>query len=276
MPDLTHLPLFLLASAVLLLTPGPAVLYIIARSVDQGRRAGLVSVCSIEVGNFHARHRGHAWPSALLLSSALAFTIVKYLGAAYLIYLGLHKLLAREAIQPTISSQPQSLRRIFSQGVVVATLNPKTALFFVAFLPQFVDRSHGSIAGQMLVLGCIFVAMALMSDSMYALVAGTDSGDGLAPCTTFDRPWRLLPGSGRQVCPAGEADAVAVVDPDLATSEHVEHIGVVRMPRGDAGIEGVQLSLRQVAVVVVGPDDGAILRRQHRRALPIAVQLSTW
>jgi threonine/homoserine/homoserine lactone efflux protein len=165
--------LFLLASAVLLLTPGPAVLYIIARSVDQGRRAGLVSVCSIEVGNFMHVIAATLGLSALLLSSALAFTIVKYLGAAYLIYLGLHKLLAREAIQPTVSSQPQSLRRIFSQGVVVATLNPKTALFFVAFLPQFVDRSHGSIAGQMLVLGCIFVVMALISDSMYALVAGT-------------------------------------------------------------------------------------------------------
>jgi threonine/homoserine/homoserine lactone efflux protein len=173
MPDLTHLPLFLFASAVLLLTPGPAVLYIIARSVDQGRRAGLVSVCSIEVGNFMHVIAATLGLSALLLSSALAFTVVKYLGAAYLIYLGLHKLLAREAIQPTVSSQPQSLRRIFSQGVVVATLNPKTALFFVAFLPQFVDRSHGSIPGQMLVLGCIFVLMAMVSDSIYALVAGT-------------------------------------------------------------------------------------------------------
>jgi threonine/homoserine/homoserine lactone efflux protein len=173
MPDLAHLPLFILASAVLLLTPGPAVLYIIARSVDQGRRAGLVSVCAIEVGNFTHVIAATLGMSALVLSSALAFTIVKYLGAAYLVYLGLRKLFTGEAIQATSNSQPQSLRQVFSQGVVVATLNPKTALFFVAFLPQFVDPSQGIIAGQMFVLGCIFVMLAMMSDSMYALLAGT-------------------------------------------------------------------------------------------------------
>jgi threonine/homoserine/homoserine lactone efflux protein len=173
MPDLTHLPLFILASAVLLLTPGPAVLYIIARSVDQGRRAGLVSVCAIEVGNFTHVIAATLGMSALVLSSALAFTIVKYLGAAYLVYLGVRKLFTGEAIQATGNSQPQSLRQVFSQGVVVATLNPKTALFFVAFLPQFVDPSQGTIAGQMFVLGCIFVMLAMISDSMYALLAGT-------------------------------------------------------------------------------------------------------
>jgi threonine/homoserine/homoserine lactone efflux protein len=173
MLDLSHLPLFLLASAVLLLTPGPAVLYIIARSVDQGRRAGFVSVCGIEVGNFMHVIAATLGLSALLLSSALAFTIVKYLGAAYLIYLGLRKLFTREAIQAPSTHQPQSLWRIFSQGVVVAALNPKTALFFVAFLPQFVDPSQGAIAGQMMVLGCIFILMAVISDSIYALVAAT-------------------------------------------------------------------------------------------------------
>lgn len=173
MPDLTHLPLFILASTVLLLTPGPAVLYIIARSVDQGRRAGIVSVCAIELGNFMHVIAATLGLSALLLSSALAFSIVKYLGAAYLVYLGLRKLFTREAIQATHTSQPKSLRKTFSQGVVVATLNPKTALFFVAFLPQFVDPSQGTIAGQMLVLGCIFVMLAVISDSMYALLAGT-------------------------------------------------------------------------------------------------------
>ena len=173
MPDLTHLPLFILASAVLLLTPGPAVLYIIARSVDQGRRAGLVSVCAIEVGNFMHVIAATLGLSALLLSSALAFTIVKYLGAAYLVYLGLRILFTREAVQATGTSQPQTLHRVFSQGVVVATLNPKTALFFVAFLPQFVDPSQGAIAWQMLVLGCIFVALAVISDSLYALLAGS-------------------------------------------------------------------------------------------------------
>jgi len=173
MPDLAHLPLFVLASAVLLVTPGPAVLYILARSVDQGRRAGLVSVCAIEVGNFMHVIAATLGLSALLLSSALAFTIVKYLGAAYLVYLGLRKIFSRQEVQATVSSQPQSLSRIFSQGVLVATLNPKTALFFVAFLPQFVDPTQGTIALQMLVLGCLFVMMAVISDSIYALLAGT-------------------------------------------------------------------------------------------------------
>jgi threonine/homoserine/homoserine lactone efflux protein len=167
------LPLFILASGILILTPGPAVLYIIARSVDQGRRAGLVSVCAIEVGNFMHVLAATVGLSALLLSSALAFTIVKYLGAAYLVYLGLRKLLTGDTLQVAGDSRPQSLRRTFSQGVLVATLNPKTALFFVAFLPQFVDPSRGAIGGQMLFLGCIFVMLAVISDSMYALLAGT-------------------------------------------------------------------------------------------------------
>ena len=167
MPDITQLPLFIVASVVLLLTPGPAFLYIVARSVDQGRRAGLVSVCAIELGNFMHVIAATLGLSALLLSSAVAFTILKFLGAAYLIYLGLRKLLTRAEIPATVNGQPKSLRRTFSQGVMVATLNPKTALFFVAFLPQFVDLSRGSIAIQMLVLGCIFVSLAVISDSMY-------------------------------------------------------------------------------------------------------------
>jgi len=172
MLDLSKLPVFLFASLVLLLTPGPAVLYIIARSLDQGRLAGFVSVLSIEIGNSFHVIAATLGVSALLLSSAVAFTAVKYLGAAYLIYLGLRKLFSGDELQQTAAVKRQSLRRIFSQGVVVATLNPKTALFFLAFLPQFVDRSRGSVAGQMLVLGCVFVMMAIMSDGLYALLAG--------------------------------------------------------------------------------------------------------
>jgi threonine/homoserine/homoserine lactone efflux protein len=173
MPDFTHLPLFIIASAVLIITPGPAVLYIIGRSVDQGRRAGLVSVGAIEVGNFMHVIAATLGLSALLLSSALAFTIVRYLGAAYLVYLGLCKLFGGETAHVTQDRRPACLRRIFTQGVLVAVLNPKTALFFVAFLPQFVDPAQGAIAGQMLVLGCLFVLLAMISDSLYALLAGT-------------------------------------------------------------------------------------------------------
>ena len=133
MPNLSSLLLFIVASAVLIITPGPAVLYIIARSVDQGRRVGLVSVSAIELGNFMHVIAATLGLSALLLSSALAFTFVKYLGAAYLVYFGLRKLITREAAHVTRNSRPQSLRKVFTQGVLVATLNPKTALFFVAF-----------------------------------------------------------------------------------------------------------------------------------------------
>jgi threonine/homoserine/homoserine lactone efflux protein len=169
------LPLFLLASLALLLTPGPAVMYIIARSIDQGRPAGLVSVLSIEVGNFFHVLAATFGLSALLMSSALAFSVVKYLGAAYLIYLGLRKLFSREQAQAaeTAPAPRQSYRQIFSQGVLVAVLNPKTALFFLAFLPQFVDRAAGAVPLQMLTLGCIFVLMAIVSDGMYALLAGS-------------------------------------------------------------------------------------------------------
>jgi threonine/homoserine/homoserine lactone efflux protein len=189
--NLPNLPVFLVAALVLLLTPGPAVLYIVARSLDQGRRAGLVSVLSIEVGNSVHVLAAAMGLSALLLSSALAFSIVKYLGAAYLIYLGLRRLLARDAVQPGAGVQRQSLRRIFRQGVLVAVLNPKTALFFLAFLPQFVDPSQGSVTTQLLTLGCLFVLMAIVTDSLYALLAGT-AGHWLKDTRSFARAERYV------------------------------------------------------------------------------------
>lgn len=171
--NIDRLPLFIFASIVLLLTPGPAVLYIIARSIDQGRAAGLVSVLSIEVGNFSHALAAAVGLSALLFSSATAFSVVKYLGAAYLVYLGVRKLFSNSTNMQETQVEPQSLRRIFSQGVTVAILNPKTALFFLAFLPQFVDRSKGQVGLQLLSLGCLFVAMAIVSDGMYALLASS-------------------------------------------------------------------------------------------------------
>ena len=173
MLDLPGLPVFVGAALIRLVTPGPAVLYIIARSVDQGRRAGLVSVLSIETGNFFHVLAAALGLSAILLSSALAFTVVKYLGAAYLVYLGLRRLLTRGQAHPAAIVPRQSLRRIYSQGVLVAILNPKTALFFLAFLPQFVDASRGPVTVQLLMLGCLFVLMAVVTDGLYALLAGS-------------------------------------------------------------------------------------------------------
>ena len=171
--SLPNLPIFLLAALILLLTPGPAVLYIVARSLDQGRLAGFVSVLSIEVGNFVHVLAATAGLSAILVSSAAVFSIVKILGAVYLVYLGLRRILARESIFQPDRVQSQSLWSVFRQGVVVAILNPKTAIFFFAFLPQFVDASKDSIPLQLLTLGCIFVLMAIITDSSYALMAGT-------------------------------------------------------------------------------------------------------
>lgn len=191
---LSNLPLFLLAALILLLTPGPAVLYIVARSMDQGRLAGFVSVLSIEVGNFVHVLAATLGLSAILVSSALAFSIVKYLGAAYLIYLGVRRLLSREPEDQTAGLQRQSLKRIFRQGVLVAVLNPKTALFFFAFLPQFVDPSKGAFAPQLLILGCIFVLMAIVTDGLYALLAGS-VGQWLKGSRSFLQMGRYLVGT---------------------------------------------------------------------------------
>jgi threonine/homoserine/homoserine lactone efflux protein len=192
--ELPNLPVFLLAALILLLTPGPAVLYIIARSMDQGRLAGFVSVISIEVGNSFHVLAATLGLSAILLSSALAFTIIKYLGAAYLIYLGIRRLLTRDHDREIAILKQERLRRIFSQGVLVATLNPKTALFFLAFLPQFVDPSAGSVTLQLLTLGGLFVMMAIVTDGIYALLAST-AGGWLKRNRSFLRAERYVVGS---------------------------------------------------------------------------------
>jgi threonine/homoserine/homoserine lactone efflux protein len=165
--------LFIPAALALLLMPGPAVLYIVARSMEQGRKAGLVSVAAIETGNLFHAVAAALGLSAILLSSALAFDVVKYLGAAYLIYLGIRKLTTRDEAEQAQNGERKSMGRIYSQGVVVAVLNPKTALFFFAFLPQFVDAARGAVGLQFLLLGLIFVGIAIVTDSVYALAAGT-------------------------------------------------------------------------------------------------------
>jgi threonine/homoserine/homoserine lactone efflux protein len=172
----SQLYLFIIAALVLLLIPGPAVLYITARSASQGRLAGLVSVLAIETANFTQAVAAALGLSAILLSSALAFDIVKYLGAAYLIYLGLRKLLGRDEAVGNEAMPAQTLSRIYWQGFAVNILNPKTAFFFLAFLPQFVSPERGNVTAQTLLLGAIFVGMAIITDSMYALLANSLAG----------------------------------------------------------------------------------------------------
>lgn len=189
----SSLPLFLTASLALLLVPGPAVLYIVARGIDQGRRAGLVSVLGIEVANSIHVVAAALGLSTVLMSSALAFDVVKYLGAAYLIYLGIRKLTSRDEDHAVSAGAPDSLGRIFRQGVIVNVLNPKVALFFFAFLPQFVDTARGSVAAQILALGLIFVAMGIVTDSGYALLSGA-LGRWLRGNLRFLRAQRLFAG----------------------------------------------------------------------------------
>ena len=173
MIEFSQLYLFLGASLALLLVPGPAVLYITARSANQGRLAGLVSVLAIETANFLQAVAATLGLSAILLSSALAFDMVKYLGAAYLLYLGVRKLLVSEEETTNGEVRAESLKRIYWQGFAINLLNPKTALFFFAFLPQFVDPAKGNVTSQTLFLGALFVGMALITDSLYALIASS-------------------------------------------------------------------------------------------------------
>jgi threonine/homoserine/homoserine lactone efflux protein len=180
MPETSTLALFAVAAVTLLLIPGPAVLYIVTRSVDQGRAAGLASVCGVHVGTLLHVAAAALGLSALLVSSATAYDTVRWLGAAYLVWLGVRRLLARDedvaAAAPGPDARRPGLGRIFAQGVVVNVLNPKTALFFFAFLPQFVDTSRGSVPFQVVVLGAAFVLLGLLSDGAYALLASTGAG----------------------------------------------------------------------------------------------------
>ena len=177
MPDASTFGRFLAALA-LLLVPGPSVSYIIARRVDQGRTAGLVSMLGVETGALVYVAFAATGLSAILASSAAAFGVVKWLGAAYLVWLGLQRLLARSGEEAPVAVEPKPLSRVFVQGVVVNVLNPKTALFFLAFLPQFVDPGHGAAWMQVVVLGATFVAVGLCTDSIYALLGGK-AGDWL-------------------------------------------------------------------------------------------------
>jgi threonine/homoserine/homoserine lactone efflux protein len=165
---------FAAASALLVIVPGPAVIYIVTRSVRHGRAAGLVSTLGIEVGGLVHVAAATVGLSALLASSAAAFNVVRYAGAAYLVFLGVRALLARERDDegaPRAAPDPDR-SHMFWNGVLVNVLNPKTALFFLAFLPQFIDPGRGSVALQAGVLGTCFVAVALLLDGTWALVAG--------------------------------------------------------------------------------------------------------
>jgi threonine/homoserine/homoserine lactone efflux protein len=167
---------FCVTALALLLIPGPAVLYIVVQGAEQGRRVGLASVAGIHLGTLVHVAAAMVGLSALIVASALAFSVVKFAGAVYLIYVGVRKLLGRDDLPDEPRPRQVSYRRAFGRGAVVNVLNPKTALFFLALLPQFINPDRGGVWSQALVLGLVFVGLGLVTDSLYALAAGTVGG----------------------------------------------------------------------------------------------------
>jgi threonine/homoserine/homoserine lactone efflux protein len=173
MPSLSTYALFIATALALLAIPGPAVLYVVGRSIDQGRTAGLASVLGITTGTIVHITAATVGLSSLVLASKVAFDAVRYVGAAYLVLLGIRRLLTRAEEEAAGVRPPRTLRRLYTQGIVVNLLNPKAIVFIFAFIPQFVDVGAGHAWLQILLLGLTFAGLGLMSDSLYAVVAGT-------------------------------------------------------------------------------------------------------
>jgi threonine/homoserine/homoserine lactone efflux protein len=187
------LVVFALASLALAVVPGPAVLYVVAQSVHGGRRVGVVSALGIASGGLVHVLAAVIGLSALVAASAEAFTVVKIAGALYLVWLGIRTLRSRDDLVGGRAPEP-TMTRTYRQGVIVNVLNPKTALFFLAFLPQFVDPGGQPVRLQLAVLGAIFVVIALSSDLVWALVAGS-AGQVLRRSPTFLRAQRYVSGT---------------------------------------------------------------------------------
>ena len=191
--DPATLGLFVAAALALLVVPGPAVVYVTTRSMDQGRAAGIASVLGIATGTLVHTAAAAMGLSAVLASSAVAFSVVKYVGAAYLVYLGVRRFLAREPEDDRSGIDRRSLGQIYRQGVLVNVLNPKTALFMFAFLPQFVDPARGPVPLQIVLLGSLLATLGILSDGTYALLAAR-FGSFLRSSRRFVRAQRYLTG----------------------------------------------------------------------------------
>jgi threonine/homoserine/homoserine lactone efflux protein len=172
MPSLSTYAVFLATGMALLAIPGPAVLYVVTRSIEMGRAGGIASVAGITTGTFVHVGLAAAGLSSLVLASRVAFDAVKYIGAAYLIFLGVRRLLTRQEESLGTERAPRTRRTAYRQGVVVNLTNPKTIVFIFAFIPQFVDPNARHVWLQVLVLGASFACLGFLSDSTYAFVAG--------------------------------------------------------------------------------------------------------
>lgn len=192
MPDADTFGLFLAAAFVVSITPGPGIFYVLTRSLKGGRSEGTVSSFGNAVGGLMHVVAAALGLSAVLMTSATAFTVVKFLGAAYLVYLGIRVLLSYDTTHALEIAQPSKKRGAFFQGVISEVLNPKAALFFLAFLPQFVDP-YGPIVTQILLLGLTSVLFNTIADLVVAYFAGP-IGTRLSESVSLRRGQRLLSG----------------------------------------------------------------------------------
>ena len=170
MPELTHLALFFAAALVLAVTPGPGIFYVVARTLAGGRAEGLASSLGTALGGVVHVLAGSVGVSAVVLASGELFAGLKLIGALYLIWLGLRTFVSAREYEPIVSARAAS-NGPFREGVLVEALNPKTAAFFLAFVPQFVDPAHGPVALQFVVLGCLSVTLNTLADIVVVLVA---------------------------------------------------------------------------------------------------------
>ncbi|MPZ62886.1 MAG: LysE family translocator [Propionibacteriales bacterium] len=175
MPAPDRLLAFSLASFVLIVIPGPSVLFVISRALAYGRRVALATVVGGAIGSFVAAAAVAIGIGAVVQTSATVYTVIKLVGAAYIIYLGVRAFRDRRALRAAFEEQVRTVgsRRTCLEGFVVSVTNPKSAVFFAAVLPQFVDRSNGDAGLQMVMLGGVFAVIALVSDSIWGTAAGT-------------------------------------------------------------------------------------------------------
>jgi len=173
MLPIENLVAFVIASIVIIVIPGPSVLFVIGRSIALGRRAGILSVVGNALGTIPAVLAVAFGVGAIIASSVVAFTVIKIAGAAYLVYLGVQAIRHRHRHTRSAPSSPTRARTLLAQGFIVGMTNPKTIAFFVAVLPQFVDPASGTVWAQLLLLGLTFQLLALLCDGAWAMAAGT-------------------------------------------------------------------------------------------------------
>jgi len=172
MIPVTNLAMFAAASTVLIFTPGPDIIYVMTRGMAQGRRAALSAAAGFALGNFVHTFFAVVGLSALITSSATAFACVKYAGALYLMYLGIRMVRSRAALVTEGRAAALQCRVIFRQSILANVMNPKVAIFFLAFFPQFLDAGKGGVAWQMLALGSTFVVLTMACFGLVALLSG--------------------------------------------------------------------------------------------------------